>query len=141
MAKLVNVRNGMSKESAAALARHPSSFDTYKIRAYQYAFARHGIDLGHSSNLWRLYKAECVQEHVWIDGRRQNRIRAVFVEGTRYDIPNWDFVPQTVEETQIDALVAIGYERSTAEYELSTRPCIEHAYGMTTRLSFQINVF
>jgi hypothetical protein len=95
----------------------PKGRDGLAMRAMQYALAMNGIETRYRDNPYNAAK-HCEFAKA-ADG--STRVRSVNLDSGRFDIPNWDFVAETVEQAEISAMVAIGYEPSAARYELNTR--------------------
>lgn len=73
----------------------PSTQDDLVIRAWQYVAWMRGIDSMHRLNVRGVdaLKRDCEFARA-SDGSK--RVVAVHDEGTRYEIPHWDFVPSAV---------------------------------------------
>jgi hypothetical protein len=109
----------MRRAQIAALhaGNDPKGRDGLAMRAMQYALAMQGIETKYREHAY--IAASWCRFDKAPDG--STRVRSVMTDKGRFEIPNWDFVAQTIEQAEISAMVAIGYEPQAAKYELDTR--------------------
>lgn len=89
--------------------RPDMSLDYLKGRALQYVLQHYGLrETSYREFAFSLGRsAQCEMAKIYVDGKRENRVVSVTIDGTRYPIPHWDFVPQIVDESQ-DTLTAFA---------------------------------
>src|SRR5262245_5719757 len=78
----------------------PTTNDAFERKAREYALWLLQRDGKHVPSD-RLHR--CEWSHVYVNGKRERRIRAVQFAGSDYLVlPNWDWVPTVQEETDLD---------------------------------------